>query len=59
MEKIIQKSSSFVVRLQDNTSCKIIKEHVLTESDQKAGVEFDHTVSLGPIQKRNAISKNH
>jgi hypothetical protein len=29
LENIIQKSSSFVVRLQDNTSYEIIKEHVL------------------------------
>ncbi len=57
LEKIIQKSSSFVVRLQDNTSYKIIKEHVLTESDRKAGLKFDRTVLLGSKQKCNDISK--
>lgn len=57
LEKIIQKSSSFVVRLQANTSYEIIKEHVLTESDRQAGIEFDRTVLLGSEQKRNDISK--
>ncbi|MGR3177957.1 MAG: IS4 family transposase [Candidatus Anammoxibacter sp.] len=57
LEKIIQKSSSFVVRLQDNTSYEIMKEHALTESDRQAGIEFDRTVLLGSKPKRNDISK--
>ncbi|ODS30486.1 MAG: transposase IS4 family protein [Candidatus Scalindua rubra] len=38
LDKIIQKSSSFVVRLRDNASYEIIKEHQLSDADRKAGV---------------------
>lgn len=57
LDKIIQKSSSFVVRLRDNASYETIKEHTLTQADRKAGVEFDHTVWLGSKQTRKNISK--
>jgi hypothetical protein len=40
LDKIIQKSSSFVVRLRDNASYDIIVEHQLSDADRKAGVEF-------------------
>lgn len=57
LNKIIEKSSSFVVRLQDNAACEIIEEHALSETDRQAGIEFDRTVWLGCKQKRNNISK--
>ncbi len=57
LDKIIQKSSSFVVRLRDNASYKIIKEHTLTQADREAGIEFDRTVWLGSKQKYKEISK--
>ena len=56
LEKIIRKSSSFVVRLRDNASYKTIKELTLTQADINAGVEFDRTVWLGSKQKRKDIS---
>ena len=57
LDTIIKKQSSFVVRLRDNASYDIIKEHTLTESDLKAGIEFDRTVWLGSKQKRDALSQ--
>jgi hypothetical protein len=57
LDKIIQKSSSFVVRLRDNASYETIKEHTLTQADSEAGVEFDRTVWLGSKQKRKDLSK--
>ncbi|ODS29807.1 MAG: transposase IS4 family protein [Candidatus Scalindua rubra] len=57
LDKIIRKKSSFVVRLQDNASYKIIEEHQLSDADRKTGVDFDRTVWLGSKQKRNTISK--
>ena len=57
LDKIIQKSSSFVVRIRDNASYKIIDEHQLSEADRNAGVEFDRTVWLGCEQKRDNLSK--
>jgi hypothetical protein len=36
LEKIIRKSSSFVVRLRDNASYETIKEHTLTQADREA-----------------------
>lgn len=57
LNTIIQKSSSFVVRLQDNAAYEIIEEHALSETDRQAGIEFDRTVWLGCKQKRNNISK--
>ncbi len=36
LDKIIRKKSSFVVRLQDNASYKIIEEHQLSDADRKA-----------------------
>jgi len=57
LNKIIQKTSSFVVRLRDNASYETIKEHTLTQADREAGIEFDRTVWLGSEQKRNDISK--
>jgi hypothetical protein len=57
LDKIIQKSSSFVVRIRDNASYKIIDEHRLSEADHNAGVEFDRTVWLGSKQKRDNLSR--
>jgi hypothetical protein len=57
LDKIILKSSFFVVRLQDNASYEIIEEHSLSEADLKAGIEFDRTVWIGSKQKRSALSK--
>ncbi|MGR3173372.1 MAG: IS4 family transposase [Candidatus Scalindua sp.] len=57
LDKIIQKSSSFVVRIRDNASYKIIDEHQLSEADHNAGVEFDRTVWLGSKQKRDNLSR--
>ncbi|MFQ5963764.1 MAG: IS4 family transposase [Candidatus Scalinduaceae bacterium] len=57
LDKIIQKSSSFVVRIRDNASYEIIEEHQLSEADRNAGVEFDRTVWLGSKQKRDNLSK--
>jgi IS4 transposase len=57
LDKIIQKSSSFVVRLRDNASYETIKEHTLTQADREAGVEFDRAVWLGSKQTRKNISK--
>jgi hypothetical protein len=57
LDKIIQKSSSFVVRLRDNASYETIKEQTLTQADSEAGVEFDRTVWLGSKQKRKDLSK--
>ena len=54
LDSIIQKKSSFVVRLQDNTSYEIMEEHQLSKADREAGVEFDRTVRLGC--KQNATS---
>ena len=57
LDKIIRKSSSFVVRLRDNASYETIKEHTLTQADIEAGVESDRTVWLGSKQKRKDLSK--
>jgi hypothetical protein len=57
LDKIIQKSSSFVVRLRDNASYEIIDEHQLSDADRNAGVEFDRTVWLGSEQKRDNLSR--
>lgn len=57
LDKIIQKSSSFVVRLRDNATYEILKEHPISEIDRKAGIEFDRTVWLGSEQRRNNLSK--
>ena len=57
LDNIIQKKSSFVVRLQDNASYKIIEEHQLSEADREAGVEFDQTVRLGCKQKLDTLSR--
>ncbi|MFQ5715393.1 MAG: transposase, partial [Candidatus Scalinduaceae bacterium] len=57
LEKIIRKSSSFVVRLRDNASYETIKEHTLTQADREAGVEFDRTIWLGSKQKGKELSK--
>jgi hypothetical protein len=57
LDNIIQKKSSFVVRLQDNTSYEIIEEHQLSKADREAGVKFDRTVRLGCKQKRDILSK--
>ena len=57
LESIIQKKSSFVVRLQDNTSYEIIEEHPLSKTDNEAGVVFDRTVRLGCKKTRDTISK--
>ena len=57
LDDIIQKKSSFVVRLQGNTNYEIIEEHQLSEADLKAGVEFDRTVWLGCKLRRNSLSK--
>ena len=57
LDSIIQKKSSFVVRLQDNTSYEIIEELQLSDADRNAGVEFDRTVRLGCKQRRDIISK--
>lgn len=57
LDKIIRKSSSFVVRLRDNASYETIKEHTLTQADREAGVEFDRTVRLGSGKKRDNLSK--
>ncbi len=57
LDSIIRKKSSFVVRLQDNTSYEIIEEHQLSNADREAGVEFARTVRLGCKQKRNTLSK--
>ncbi|MDR4498556.1 MAG: IS4 family transposase [Candidatus Scalindua sp.] len=57
LESIIQKKSSFVVRVQDNTSYEIIEEHHLSKACLEAGVAFDRTVRLGCKQKRDVISR--
>ncbi len=57
LDKIIQKSSSFVVRIRDNASYEIIDEHQLSEADRNAGVELDRTVWLGSKQKRDNLSR--
>ena len=57
LDNIIQKKSSFVVRLQDNASYEIIEEHQLSDADRKAGVEFDRTVRLGSKQTRDDLSR--
>ena len=57
LDKIIQKSSSFVLRLRDNASYDIIEGHQLSDADRKAGVEFDRTVRLGSEKKRDNLSK--
>jgi hypothetical protein len=57
LDNIVQKKSSFVVRLQDNTSYEIIEEHQLSKADREAGVKFDRTVRLGCKQKRDILSK--
>ena len=57
LDSIIQKKSSFVVRLQDNTSYEIIEEHQLSKADREAGVAFDRTVRLGCKQKRDILSR--
>jgi hypothetical protein len=57
LDNIIQKKSSFVIRLQDNASYKIIEEHPLSEADRNAGVEFDRTVWLGSEKKRDNLSR--
>ncbi|MFQ5688231.1 MAG: hypothetical protein ACE5GV_16400 [Candidatus Scalindua sp.] len=55
-ELLIQRKSSFVIRLQDNTSYEIMEEHQLSDSGREAGVEFDRTVRLGCKQKRDILS---
>ncbi|MHC4270488.1 MAG: IS4 family transposase [Planctomycetota bacterium] len=57
LDNIIQKKSSFVVRLQDNASYEIIDERQISDADRNAGVEFDRTVWLGSSQKRDNLSK--
>jgi hypothetical protein len=57
LDKIIQKSSSFVVRIRDNACYKIINEHQLSEADRNAGVKFDRTIWLGSEQKRDNLSR--
>ncbi len=57
LDNIIQKKSSFVVRLQGNTNYEVIEEHQLSEADIKAGVEFDRTVRLGCKQRRDNLSR--
>jgi hypothetical protein len=57
LDKIMKKPSSFVIRLSDNASYKIVEEHTLTQTDREAGVEFDRTVWLGCKQKRKDISR--
>lgn len=57
LDNIIQKKSSFVVRLQDNTRYETINEHQLSDADRKAGVEFDRTVRLGCKQTYDTLSR--
>jgi len=57
LESIIQKKSSFVIRLQDNAGYEILKEHQLSQADGEAGIEFDRTVRLGCTQTRDILSK--
>jgi hypothetical protein len=57
LDNIIQKRSSFVVRLQDNTRYEIINEHQLSDTDRKAGVEFDRTVQLGCKRTCDTLSR--
>ncbi|MCP4252534.1 MAG: IS4 family transposase [Candidatus Scalindua sp.] len=57
LDKIIQRSSSFVVRLRDNASYEIVDEHQLSEADLEAGVEFDRTVWLGCKPRRDNLSR--
>jgi hypothetical protein len=57
LDNIIQKKSSFVVRLQGNTNYEIIEEHQLSEADLEAGVKFDRTVWLGCKQRRDNLSR--
>ncbi len=57
LESIIQKKSSFVMRLQDNASYETIEEHQLSKIDNEAGIVFDRTVGLGSTQTREVLSK--
>ncbi len=57
LDSIIQKKSSFVVRLQDNTSYETIKEHQLSKADREAGVIFERTVRLGCKARRDILSR--
>ena len=57
LDTIIQKCSSFVVRLRDNAYYETIKEHSLSETDRNAGIEFDRVVWLGCKQTRDNLSK--
>ncbi|MCP4268442.1 MAG: transposase, partial [Candidatus Brocadiaceae bacterium] len=47
LDSIIQKKSSFVVRLQDNTSYEIIEEHQLSKEEREAGVIFERNDRVG------------
>ena len=57
LDSIIQKKSSFVVRLQDNTSYETIEEHQLSKADREAGVIFERTVRLGCKTRRDILSR--
>ncbi len=57
LDDIIQKKSSFVVRLQGNTNYEIIEERQLSEADIKVGADFDRTAKLGCKQKHDTLSK--
>lgn len=57
LNTILQRSSSFVVRLHENASYELIHERALSETDSKAGIEFDRVVWLGSTNTRNELSR--
>lgn len=57
LNTILQRSSSFVVRLHDNASYELIQERALSETDRKAGIEFDRVVWPGSTNTRRELSR--
>lgn len=57
LNTILQRSSSFVVRLHDNASYELIQERALCETDLKAGIEFDRAFGL-EVQTRAMSSQD-
>ncbi|GAB62904.1 MAG: IS4 family transposase [Candidatus Jettenia sp.] len=57
LNTILQQSSSFIVRLHNNASYELIQERALSETDRKAGIEFDRVVWLGSTSTHNKLSR--
>lgn len=52
--EIVAAESSYVCRIRDNSSCKVIEQRPLTEKDLEANVLEDVVVNLGTTSKEEA-----